>query len=123
MEATFDDHGKSIGDAKLGRTPDGEAPRASYGPGREIRNLAADVQDLWSRLAHVADPEISRLRAKLGRSLVRAKRTLADGTDRVQRRAKSAMTAGDSYVRDNPWQSVGIAAAAGLVVGLLVARR
>ncbi|MFI4891658.1 MAG: hypothetical protein ACHQIL_14100 [Steroidobacterales bacterium] len=27
------------------------------------------------------------------------------------------------YVRDNPWQALGIAAAAGLVIGVLVARR
>jgi ElaB/YqjD/DUF883 family membrane-anchored ribosome-binding protein len=124
MESTFDESGQSIGtDAKMGKTPAGDAPRRSSGSGREIRNLTADVQDLWSRLAHVADPEIARLRAKVGRSLVRAKRTLAGGTARVQRHAKNAMTAGDSYVRDNPWQAVGIAAVAGLVVGLLVARR
>jgi ElaB/YqjD/DUF883 family membrane-anchored ribosome-binding protein len=33
------------------------------------------------------------------------------------------MSDGDLYVRDNPWQAVSIAAAAGLVVGVLVARR
>jgi ElaB/YqjD/DUF883 family membrane-anchored ribosome-binding protein len=124
MESTFDDSGQTIGtEAKTGKTPAGDAPRGRSGSGQEIGNLTADVQDLWSRLAHVADPEIARLRAKVGRSLVRAKRTLTGGTDRVQRHAKNVMTAGDSYVRDNPWQAVGIAAAAGLVVGLLVARR
>jgi ElaB/YqjD/DUF883 family membrane-anchored ribosome-binding protein len=124
MESTFDDSGQSTGtDAKMGKTPAGDAPRRSGGSGDEIRDLTADVQDLWSRLAHIADPGIARLRAKVGRSLVRANRTLAGGTDQVKRRARNAMTAGDSYVRDNPWQAVGIAAAAGLVVGLLVARR
>ncbi len=58
-----------------------------------------------------------------GRTLVRAKRTLAGGSDRVQRHARRAIDAGDSYVRDNPWQAVGIGATAGLIVGLLVARR
>jgi ElaB/YqjD/DUF883 family membrane-anchored ribosome-binding protein len=33
------------------------------------------------------------------------------------------MAAGDEYVRDRPWQAVGVAAAAGLLVGLLVGRR
>jgi ElaB/YqjD/DUF883 family membrane-anchored ribosome-binding protein len=29
----------------------------------------------------------------------------------------------DKYVRENPWQAVGIAAAVGLVAGLLIRRR
>jgi ElaB/YqjD/DUF883 family membrane-anchored ribosome-binding protein len=29
----------------------------------------------------------------------------------------------DLYVRDNPWQAVGIAAGLGLIVGLLLRRR
>jgi ElaB/YqjD/DUF883 family membrane-anchored ribosome-binding protein len=89
----------------------------------EVGNLIADVQDLLSRLAHVADPEISRVRAKVEQALTTAKRALADSTDRVQRQAKNAMSVGDLYVRDNPWRAIGIAAAAGLVVGVLVGRR
>jgi ElaB/YqjD/DUF883 family membrane-anchored ribosome-binding protein len=107
----------------VGKTPIGAAAHKRHGSSAEIRNLTADVQDLLSRLAHVADPEITRLRAKVERALATAKRTLADGTDRVQRQAKNAMTVGDLYVRDRPWQAVGVAAAAGLVVGFLVARR
>jgi ElaB/YqjD/DUF883 family membrane-anchored ribosome-binding protein len=91
--------------------------------GQEMSSLIADMQDLLGRVAHVADPEIARLRIKVGRALTSAKRVLADGTDQVQRQAKDAMTAGDSYVREQPWQAVGIAAAAGLLVGFLVARR
>jgi ElaB/YqjD/DUF883 family membrane-anchored ribosome-binding protein len=89
----------------------------------EVSNLVADVQDLLSRLAHVADPEVARVRARVEQALATAKRALADGTDRVQRQAKNAVSVGDLYVRDNPWQAVGIAAAAGFVVGVLVARR
>jgi ElaB/YqjD/DUF883 family membrane-anchored ribosome-binding protein len=105
------------------KTPAGVAARRRYRPGQEVGNLIADVQDLLSRLSHVADPEIARVRAKVEGALGTAKRALADGTDRVQRQAKNAVVAGDLYVRDNPWQAVGIAAAAGLVVGVLIARR
>ncbi|PTY03457.1 DUF883 domain-containing protein [Verrucomicrobia bacterium LW23] len=35
---------------------------------------------------------------------------------------KAAMTV-DQYVRDNPWESVGIAAAVGFVLGVLIVRR
>jgi ElaB/YqjD/DUF883 family membrane-anchored ribosome-binding protein len=124
MESTSADSGPTTGtDAEVGKTPPGVAARKRHGSSEEVRNLTADVQDLLSRLAHVADPEIARLRAKVERALATAKRTLADGTDRVQRQAKNVMTVGDLYVRDKPWRAVGIAAAAGIVVGFLVARR
>ena len=125
METTINENGQAIGaDARFRKIDAGDAASGSRGgASEEVHNLMADMQDLLGRISHVADPEIIRLRAKVERALATAKRTLADGADRVQRHAKDAMTAGDSYVRDQPWQAVGIAAAAGLVVGFIVARR
>jgi len=124
MESTFNDNGQAVlADAKVRKTGASGAALERHAPGQEIASLTADVQDLLSRIAHVADPEIARLRVIIERRLATAKKTLADGTERVRRHAKDVMTAGDSYVRDRPWQTVGIAAAAGLVVGFLVARR
>ena len=37
--------------------------------------------------------------------------------------SRDAATQTDKYVRENPWQAVGIAAAVGLVAGLLIRRR
>jgi len=123
MESTFNDNGQaSRADAKVRMTDAGGAALELQGS-QEARNLMADMQDLLRRVAHVADPEIARLRAKIERGLTATKKNLADGTDRVQRHAKDVMNAGDGYVRDQPWQAVGIAAAAGLLVGFLVARR
>jgi ElaB/YqjD/DUF883 family membrane-anchored ribosome-binding protein len=41
----------------------------------------------------------------------------------VQRQARQALAAGDSYVHEQPWEAIGAAAVAGLLVGLLVLRR
>ena len=38
-------------------------------------------------------------------------------------RAKATARATDEYVRDNPWQALGVAAAVGVLVGLLMSRR
>jgi ElaB/YqjD/DUF883 family membrane-anchored ribosome-binding protein len=38
-------------------------------------------------------------------------------------KAKAAAEATDTYVHENPWQAVGIAAGVGLVIGLLIGRR
>src|SRR5271166_2823419 len=123
MESTFNDNDPATPDAKARKTSGGDAVLDLQSLGQEGLNLTADVQNLLGRIAHVADPEIARLRAKIERGLATARKTFADGTDRVQRHAKDAMTAGDSYVRDRPWHAVGIAAAAGLIVGFLVGRR
>ena len=36
---------------------------------------------------------------------------------------EEAVKATETYVRDNPWQAIGIAAGVGLVLGLLISRR
>ncbi len=41
----------------------------------------------------------------------------------VAAQTKVAAKATDDYVRANPWQAVGIAAAAGYVLGMLITRR
>ena len=91
--------------------------------GQEVRTLLADVQALVGRVAHVADPEIARLRTRIEGGLASTRKTLAEGTDQVQRQAKAAMATSDRYVHEQPWQSIGIAAVAGLLLGFLVGRR
>ena len=90
---------------------------------QEVSDLISDMQDLLGRVGHLADPEINLLRTRIEHGIAVAKQTLADGSSRVQRTARQALTAGDGYVRDQPWQAVGIAASVGLAVGILVARR
>ena len=41
----------------------------------------------------------------------------------AQAATPQAAKATDEYVHDNPWQAVGIAAVAGVVLGLLISRR
>ncbi len=125
MESTFNDNGQDRAAEFKARVAKGgdSAAKVRQPGGQEVNNLIADVQDLLGRLSHIADPEIAQLRAKVTEAVAAAKKTLSEGTDQVQRQAKKAITAGDGYVRDQPWQAIGIAAAAGLVIGFLVARR
>jgi len=86
-------------------------------------NLLADIHELLERVKHVADPEVSRLRARVEQGVSSARMALVDRSEQIQRQARDAMKAGDTYVRDRPWQSVGVAALAGIFVGFLVGRR
>ncbi len=54
-------------------------------------------------------------------------RTLKDAASNVQtlaaRQYRQATTAVDGYVSGSPWRAIGIAAALGVLVGFLTARR
>ena len=52
-----------------------------------------------------------------------AKSALADSASQVRGQARQLTKTTDSYVRDNPWQVVGIAAVVGVVLGVLMSRR
>ena len=99
------------------------ARQARVAANQEVRKLVADVEELIRRVGDAADPELARLRAKVESTLATTKKAISDGTEQVQRQAKEAFEASDRYVRDQPWQAVGIAALAGLAIGLLVGRR
>jgi ElaB/YqjD/DUF883 family membrane-anchored ribosome-binding protein len=125
MEMTYKDDGRGVrSDVRPFNNDAGDAAqKVRDAGGQEVRNLLADVQDLVGRVAHVADPEIARLRTRIEGGIATTRKALADGTDQVQRQAKAAIATSDRYVHEQPWQSVGIAAFAGLLVGFLVGRR
>src|ERR1700682_5326668 len=89
----------------------------------EIKNLIADVEDLMARIADLKDADVVRVRTKVQRAVDATKQSLADGADAIRQRAQSVANTADDYVRDSPWQAVGIAALVGAVVGILAPRR
>jgi ElaB/YqjD/DUF883 family membrane-anchored ribosome-binding protein len=89
----------------------------------ELRNVIADAEDLLRATADQTGPKVQEVRARAEESLRQAKARLSSIEDEALRRAREVADATDEYVRENPWQSVGIAAGVGLLVGLLLARR
>jgi ElaB/YqjD/DUF883 family membrane-anchored ribosome-binding protein len=105
----------------------GEIKAAASG---EIKNLIADVEDLMARIADLKDADVVRVRGKVQRAVDATKQSLADGADAIRQQAQNirqqaqdAASTADDYVRDSPWQAVGIAALVGAVVGILATRR
>ncbi len=125
MESASIDDGRTVRASLASLKADGmdTAATLQHAASEEVNHLLADVQDLLSKVGHMADPEIAKLRARLEAGVASARKAMADGSAEVQRRAKLAINAGDGYVREQPWQAVGIAAALGIIVGFLVARR
>ena len=89
----------------------------------EIKSLIADVEDLMARIADLKDADVVRVRSKVQRAVDATKQTLADGADTIRQHAQTVANTADDYVRESPWQAIGIAALVGAVVGILATRR
>jgi len=90
---------------------------------QDLKIVISDAEELLRATASTAGEKVVAAREKVQESLQRAKVKLAEVEDVIIDSGKQAARATDEYVRDNPWQSVGIAAGVGLLVGLLLARR
>ena len=99
------------------------ARTAARAGSQEFRNLIADVEDMIKRVAHFDDADLARARAKLENTLSAAKTSLHNGTERVKTTARQAADTTDQYVHTNPWSAIGIAAAAGAAIAVLLSSR
>ena len=89
----------------------------------DLKTVMNDAEALLRATSSQTGEKIQEVRARAEESLRQAKQRLSSIEDEALRRAREVADATDEYVRDNPWQSVGIAAGVGLLVGLLLARR
>jgi ElaB/YqjD/DUF883 family membrane-anchored ribosome-binding protein len=86
----------------------------------DLRTLVSDAEELFKATATQAGEKITVARQKIEQSLIEGKRALADAETTLLNRSKECAEIADDYVRENPWGAVGIAAAVGLAIGLLI---
>jgi ElaB/YqjD/DUF883 family membrane-anchored ribosome-binding protein len=89
----------------------------------QVNNFLDSVDDLTKALKDVDTPEIARVRAKVKIALVAAKSAVADTASQIRSQAQQVGKRTDGFVRENPWQVIGIAAIVGLAVGIFASRR
>lgn len=89
----------------------------------DLRLVVTDAEELLHATANQAGEGAAAARARIQKSLHVVKEHLVDAESAVIERTRQAAKATDQYVHNNPWQSIGISACAGVIVGMLVARR
>ena len=89
----------------------------------DFQALVLDTEKLLEHTAALAGDQAEELRAQIKDSLFKARETLEETKGTLQDRGQAAVVATEDYVQTNPWQSVGIAAGAGFLIGLLATRR
>lgn len=89
---------------------------------QDLRTVVSDAEELLRATAGQAGEKVNEARARIQENLAAAKERLAVAQENMVARTKQAASATDEYVHENPWKAVGIAAGAGLIVGMLISR-
>jgi ElaB/YqjD/DUF883 family membrane-anchored ribosome-binding protein len=93
----------------------------------EFKNFVSDVEDVVKKVANVSDADVKRVSEKVRAAISSTKSGLASSADNIKQQAQQAAKYADNYVRESPWQAVGVGAAIaallGLSIGYLAARR
>lgn len=90
---------------------------------KDMRAVVEDAESLLAATASQAGEKVQEVRARAKESLAAARERLASIEQGAARKARAAVDGSNEYVHENPWTAVGIAAGAGLLIGLLLSRR
>lgn len=89
----------------------------------DLKVVIADAEELLKMTAGQAGDRAADVRARIEDRLARARADLSLLQVQAANSVREAGQAADQYVRENPWQAIGIGAGIGFVLGLLIARR
>jgi ElaB/YqjD/DUF883 family membrane-anchored ribosome-binding protein len=89
----------------------------------DMKAVITDAEELLKATTGATGERIHAARARAEETLRNARQKLATLDEAVVDQAKVAARQADTYVREHPWGAVGIAAVAGLVVGVMIARK
>lgn len=98
------------------------------GNGREgliedLKLVIKDAEDLLRSTGKQVDDGYQVARARFESTLSDARQSLSGLEEQLAVQAREAVEQADAYVRENPWQAIGIGAVAGLIAGLMIGRR
>lgn len=88
----------------------------------DLRVVINDAEELLHATAGMAGEKVAAMRTRVQDRLTTAKENLALAQESVVERTKQCARATDDYVHDHPWKAVGVAAGAGLIIGMLISR-
>ena len=83
---------------------------------KDFHTVITDAEELLKATANQTGERVEE-------SLRETRERLTELQDDVVARSKAAVRRTDEYVHDNPWQSIGVGAAVGFLLGMLISRR
>jgi len=91
--------------------------------GASIESLLRREEKIVNEIGEMANDATNLVKNFTTQKFERAKASLAQAQSSITDGAKHYASSTDNYVHTNPWTSLGIAVAGGLLIGMLIARR
>ncbi|SDK83212.1 Membrane-anchored ribosome-binding protein, inhibits growth in stationary phase, ElaB/YqjD/DUF883 family [Modicisalibacter muralis] len=89
----------------------------------DLRHLSRTVEELVSATADDSRSNVKELRERAEKRLHETRARLEAQGEKLYLDARDSADLCDRYVHENPWTSIGVSAALGVVVGMLIGRR
>ena len=89
----------------------------------DLQSVIRDAEDLLKNSALPGSEDFKSAKERFESTIRHAKDEIVRLEKLVVNKTKEAVHATDDYVKHNPWQAVGLGAAVGLVIGLLITRK
>lgn len=100
-----------------------ESKSSSSALSREFHNFISDIEEMVEGASSLTGEELTKARAKLRTRVADAKLSVEKMGTAIGDQARKTASDTDQYVHQQPWQAMGIGAAIGLVLGMILARR
>lgn len=88
-----------------------------------LNELSNTVEEFVSSSSEDADEKISALRERAQHLVANTKDYLANAGEQLRDKGRDSVACADEFVHNNPWTSIGIGAAVGMVIGVIAGRR
>ena len=85
----------------------------------DLKSVVRDSEQLLEAAAGVTGEKAEAIRERLNETLQAARETCRD----LEEKTREGVRAADEVIRDHPYQTIGMALAAGVVIGALIARK
>ncbi|MDN5751837.1 MAG: DUF883 domain-containing protein [Nitrosospira sp.] len=108
---------------KVGNAAKSAGRKTTAAASEELSNLKADLDDLISRLSSLSEAEVEEAKEKLMAKIASTKEEARGMADNAREQIREGIECSEDYVKGHPMQSVGYAALAGVLLGVLITRR
>ncbi|QJD99282.1 DUF883 domain-containing protein [Massilia forsythiae] len=89
----------------------------------DLKGVIQDAETWLRQSTQLTGDELKAAKAKFERTIGKAKEDIVRIEQTVVEKTKATAKATNEYVTENPWKSVGLGTAVGVVLGMLIARK
>lgn len=89
----------------------------------ELKALADTLEEILHSSGDKSETELKKIKERADSMIKDARVRITETGERIVEQTKDAAQQANNYLHDKPWNGIGIAAAVGLVLGVLLSRR